>query len=72
MSNPAPSLAAAMRQRARKSRATPAEFLAVVLSVACPTPLAWDSEHRSEDDEYFEVAAMPILAEALTKLEADE
>ena len=54
------------------ARATPAEFLAVVLSVACPTPLAWDSEHRSEDDEYFEVAAMPILAEALTKLEADE
>ena len=44
----------------------------MVLSIACPTPLAWDSEHRSEDDEYFEVAAMPILAEALTKLEADE
>ena len=55
----------------RLARATPAEFLAVVLSVACPTPLAWDSEHRSEDDEYFEVAAMPILAEALTKLGAE-
>ena len=53
------------------ARATPAEFLAVVLSVACPTPLAWDSEHRSEDDEYFEVAAMPTLAEALTKLGAE-
>ena len=53
------------------ARATPAEFLAVVLSVACPTPLAWDSEHRSEDDEYFEVAAMPVLAEALTKLGAE-
>ena len=53
------------------ARATPAEFLAVVLSIACPTPLAWDSEHRSEDDEYFEVAAMPVLAEALTKLDAE-
>ena len=51
------------------ARATPAEFLAVVLSVACPTPLAWDSEHRSEDDEYFD--APPILAEALTKLGAE-
>ena len=61
-----------MMKKLNLARATPAEFLAVVLSVACPTPLAWDSEHRSEDDEYFEVAAMPILAEALTKLEADE
>lgn len=51
---------------------TAADFLALVLAIACPTPLAWASEHRSEDDEYFDVEGegegMRVLAEALTML----